>query len=68
MPRNVPTYPRGYGLLKIFAHLKKIFKSSRIIGKRFKLVHIFNRSELIEVATFRSGENILNDGDLIKDH
>ena len=48
--------------------IRKIFKSSRIIGKRFKLVHIFNRSELIEVATFRSGENILNDGDLIKDH
>jgi hypothetical protein len=29
VPKNVPTYPRGYGLLKIFAHLKKIFKSSR---------------------------------------
>jgi poly(A) polymerase len=36
--------------------IRKIFKASRIIGKRFKLVHVFNRSELIEVATFRSGE------------
>tara|TARA_X000000368_G_scaffold322593_1_gene259730 strand:- start:1273 stop:2505 length:1233 start_codon:yes stop_codon:yes gene_type:complete len=48
--------------------IRKIFKASRIIGKRFKLVHIFNRSELIEVATFRSGEDTLNDGNLITDH
>ncbi len=47
--------------------IRKIFKASRIIGKRFKLVHIFNRSELIEVATFRSGEDINNDGNLVKD-
>ncbi len=48
--------------------IRKIFKSSRIIGKRFKLVHIYSRSELIEVATFRSGVDIQNDGDLITDH
>ena len=48
--------------------IRKIFKSSRIIGKRFKLVHIYSRSEVIEVATFRSGEDIQNDGDLITDH
>ena len=46
---------------------RKVFKASRIIGKRFKLVHVFNRSELIEVATFRSGEEKNNQGDLIKD-
>ena len=47
--------------------IKKIFKASRIIGKRFKLVHIFDRSELIEVATFRSGETTDNDSNLVKD-
>ena len=47
--------------------VRKIFKASRIIGKRFKLVHIFNRSELIEVATFRSGEDSSNIGSLVKD-
>ena len=47
--------------------IRKIFKASRIIGKRFKLVHIFNRSELIEVATFRSGVDKNNEGNLIKD-
>ena len=34
--------------------VKKIFRSSRIIGKRFRLVHVFNRNELIEVSTFRA--------------
>ena len=47
--------------------IKKIFKASRIIGKRFKLVHIYNRSDLIEVATFRSGDDRINDGSLITD-
>ena len=27
--------------------VRKIFKASRIIGRRFKLVHVFNRSELL---------------------
>ena len=47
--------------------IRKIFKASRIIGRRFKLVHVFNRSELIEVATFRSGEDKENDGSLVTD-
>ena len=34
--------------------VRKLFRSSRIIGKRFRLVHVFNRNELIEVSTFRS--------------
>ncbi len=47
--------------------IRKIFKASRIIGKRFKLVHVFNRSELIEVATFRSGEDSSDIGNLVTD-
>ena len=47
--------------------IRKIFRASRIIGKRFKLVHVFNRSELIEVATFRSGNNGFNDDNLVTD-
>ena len=34
--------------------IKKIFRRSRIIGKRFKLVHVYIRDETIEVSTFRS--------------
>ena len=40
--------------------VRKIFKASRIIGRRFRLVHIYSRSELIEVATFRSGDTNLS--------
>jgi poly(A) polymerase len=34
--------------------VRKLFRNSRIIGKRFRLVHIFYGREIIEVATFRS--------------
>ena len=47
--------------------IRKIFRASRIIGKRFKLVHVFNRSELIEVETFRSGEDRSSIVNLITD-
>lgn len=49
--------------------VRKIFKASRIIGKRFKLVHVFDRSELLEVATFRSDIKPNEDeSDLVKDN
>lgn len=34
--------------------IKKLFKNSRIIGRRFKLAHIVYNRDIIEVATFRS--------------
>ncbi len=38
--------------------IQKLFKRSRIIGRRFKLVHImFSARKFIEVATFRSTKN-----------
>ncbi|MFW5729908.1 MAG: polynucleotide adenylyltransferase PcnB [Spirochaetota bacterium] len=36
--------------------IKRLFRNSRIIGKRFRLVHIFFREKIIEVSTFRSEE------------
>jgi poly(A) polymerase len=36
--------------------IRKLFRNSRIIGKRFRLVHIFFGSKIIEVSTFRSAE------------
>lgn len=37
--------------------IRKLFRNSRIIGKRFRLVHVFFRDEkIIEVCTFRSIE------------
>ncbi len=34
--------------------VKKLFRNSRIIGRRFKLAHVFFRDEIIETATFRA--------------
>ncbi|CEK10637.1 poly(A) polymerase [Legionella hackeliae] len=33
--------------------IKKLFRNARIIGRRFKLVHIIFHRDIIEVATFR---------------
>jgi poly(A) polymerase len=37
--------------------IHKLFWNSRIIGKRFKLVHLEYGEKIIEVSTFRSGED-----------
>ena len=37
--------------------IKKLFRNARIIGRRFKLVHILYHREIIEVATFRGPGN-----------
>jgi len=46
--------------------IKKIFKNSRIVGRRFPIVHVYdsNRS-FIEVSTFRSGQSVSNDDGFI---
>ena len=36
------------------AKIKKIFRNARIIGRRFRLVHVFFGSKIFEVSTFRS--------------
>lgn len=36
------------------SRIKRIFRNSRIIGKRFRLVHVFFGEKIFEVSTFRS--------------
>ena len=36
------------------SRIKKIFRNSRIIGRRFRLVHVFFGPKIVEVSTFRS--------------
>ncbi|MDR0502366.1 MAG: polynucleotide adenylyltransferase PcnB [Treponema sp.] len=36
------------------ARIKKIFRNSRIIGRRFRLVHVYFGQRIFEVSTFRS--------------
>jgi len=34
--------------------IRRLFRNSRIIGRRFRLVHVIFRGEIVEVATFRA--------------
>lgn len=38
------------------AQIKSLFRNARVIGRRFKLVHILYHRDIIEVATFRGHE------------
>ena len=42
--------------------VKALFRRSRIIGRRFQIVHVQFSRELIEVTTFRSNENAEDNG------
>lgn len=33
--------------------VRRIFRNSRVIGRRFRLVHVFFQGEIVEVSTFR---------------
>lgn len=51
------------------SQIKKLFRNSRIIGRRFRIVHVFFRKrghpeKTIEVSTFRSGRKLHHDNDL----
>lgn len=55
--------------------IRKIFKNCRLIGRRFRLAHVFYGREIIEVATFRThhenGEEQhgkMRDGMIIRDN
>lgn len=40
------------------AQIKNLFRNGRIIGRRFKLVHVIFHRDIIEVATFRGNEAV----------
>lgn len=48
--------PKDFDLVTdaIPARIKKLFRNSRIIGRRFRLVHIYFGDKIFEVSTFRS--------------
>ena len=35
------------------SRIRKLFRNSRVIGKRFRLVHVYFHEKIIEVSTFR---------------
>ena len=44
--------------------LRRIFRNSRVVGRRFKLVHVFFGPKNVEVATLRSAVEPQDTGDL----
>ena len=54
--------------------VKEVFRNSRMIGRRFRIVHVRFGREIIEVATFRAGhtegsdENLSESGMLLHDN
>lgn len=50
--------------------IKKVFRRSRIVGRRFPIAHVMIGSELIEVTTFRSGGRVSQNkqGRIVKDN
>lgn len=47
--------------------IRKVFSNSRLIGRRFKLVHIYFGNEIIEVATFRANQEKQDDSKQISE-
>ena len=54
--------------------VRSLFRNSRIIGRRFRLVHVVFGRDIVEVATFRadhasgSGGEVGNDGRILRDN
>lgn len=50
--------------------VNKLFRRSRIIGRRFRLVHVLFGEEVVEVSTFRGGGDAMTDdsGRIIRDN
>ena len=54
--------------------IRELFRNSRLIGRRFRLAHVYYGDEIVEVSTFRaphhidSGEGHVIDGRIIRDN
>jgi len=51
--------------------VRKLFRNCRLIGRRFRLAHVFFGPEIIEVATFRGhgdGDREIVDGRILRDN
>ena len=48
--------------------IRRLFRNSRVIGRRFKLAHVFFGAKIIETATFRTAPQPSEDDDLMITH
>ena len=47
--------------------IRRLFSNSRLIGRRFQLVHVFYRQDIVEVSTFRRGHDSEAGSGMIRD-
>jgi len=47
--------------------VRRLFRRSRVIGRRFKIVHVYQGREIYEVATFRSAPREVEEADDVED-
>src|SRR3569833_679253 len=48
--------------------IKRLFKNCRIIGRRFRLAHVFFGPKIIETSTFRANPREVEDDENVVDH
>jgi len=58
--------------------VRELFRNCRLIGRRFRLAHVFFGDQIVEVATFRGqggdadedddGERVIHDGRILRDN
>jgi poly(A) polymerase len=55
--------------------VRRVFRNCRLIGRRFRLAHVFFGEHIVEVATFRAssgedadGERVLENGRILRDN
>ena len=54
--------------------IRKLFRNCRLIGRRFRLAHVYFKNEIIEVSTFRTTNSIksehkcINSGMILRDN
>jgi poly(A) polymerase len=48
--------------------VRAVFRRSRIIGRRFRLVHVMFGADTVEVSTFRAGQNAETDQQVADEH
>jgi len=46
----------------------QLFRNCRLIGRRFRLAHVFFGKDIIEVATFRANSQLMDDDDVQQTH
>ncbi len=58
----IDRYPKDFDIVTAAKpnEIKKLFRNARVIGRRFRLVHVHFPGKIIEVSTFRASKDVDN--------